>query len=74
MSMKYVGKVFATAHNTLKNIRSTIEMMQNDAKKHQEEINKILAFVEKVSSLETLDGCGQTMVFCRRTETSLKRH
>ena len=44
----------ATAHSTLKNISGTIEVIQKGAAKHQEEINKILAFVEKVSSLEHL--------------------
>lgn len=44
----------ATAHSTLKNIGGTIEVIQKGAAKHQEEINKILAFVEKVSSLEHL--------------------
>lgn len=44
----------ATAHSTLKNIGGTIEVIQRGAAKHQEEINKILAFVEKVSSLEHL--------------------
>lgn len=44
----------ATAHSTLKNIGGTIELIQKGAAKHQEEINKILAFVEKVSSLEHL--------------------
>lgn len=44
----------ATAHNSLKNIGSVIEVLQKDAVIHQEEINKILAFVEEVSSLEHL--------------------
>ena len=44
----------ATAHSTLKNISGTIEVIQKGAAKHQEEIDKILAFVEKVSSLEHL--------------------
>lgn len=44
----------ANAHSTLKNIGGTIEVIQEGAAKHQEEINKILAFVEKVSSLEHL--------------------
>lgn len=44
----------ATAHGSLKNIGSNIEVLQKGAAKHQEEINKILAFVEKVSSLEHL--------------------
>ena len=44
----------ATAHSTLINIGSTIEVIQKGAAKHQEEIDKILAFVEKVSSLEHL--------------------
>lgn len=47
-------KSLATAHSTLKNISGTIELIQKGAAKHQEEINKILAFVEKVSSLEHL--------------------
>lgn len=41
----------AAAHSTLKNISSTIEVIQKGAAKNQEEINKIIAFVEKVSSL-----------------------
>lgn len=44
----------AAAHSTLKNISSTIEVIQKVAAKNQEEINKIIAFVEKVSSLEHL--------------------
>lgn len=44
----------ATAHSSLINISSNIEVLQKSAAKHQEEINKILAFVEKVSSLEHL--------------------
>lgn len=44
----------ATAHSTLKNIGGTIEVIQKGAAKHQEEINKILAFIEKISSLEHL--------------------
>lgn len=44
----------ATAHSLLKNIGSTVEVLQKGASKHQEEINKILACVEKVSSLEHL--------------------
>lgn len=44
----------AAAHSSLKNIGSTIEVLQKGAAKHQEEINKILAFAEKVSSLEHL--------------------
>lgn len=44
----------ATAHSALKNIGSTVEVIQKGAAKHQEEINKIIAFVEKVSSLEHL--------------------
>lgn len=44
----------ATAHSSLKNIGSTIEVLQKGSSKHQEEINKILAYVEEVSSLEHL--------------------
>lgn len=44
----------ATVHSLLKNIGSTVEVLQKGASKHQEEINKILACVEKVSSLEHL--------------------
>lgn len=44
----------AAAHSTLKNISSTIEVIQKGAAKNQEEINKIIAFVEKVSSVEHL--------------------
>lgn len=44
----------ATAHNSLKSIGSNIEVLQRGASNHQEEINKILAFVEPVSSLEHL--------------------
>ena len=44
----------AAAHSTLKNISSTIEVIQKGAAKNQEEINKIIAFVEKVSSIEHL--------------------
>lgn len=62
----------ATAHNTLKNIGSTIEMMQNDAKKHQEEINKILAFVEKVSSLEHLMDVDKLWSFVEEQKLHLK--
>lgn len=47
-------KSLATAHSTLKNISGTIEVIQKGAAKHQEEIDKILAFVKKVSSLEHL--------------------
>jgi predicted nucleic acid-binding Zn-ribbon protein len=43
-----------TAHEALKNIGSDIEALKKGAAKHQEEINKLLAFVEKVSSLEHL--------------------
>lgn len=44
----------ATAHSILKNISSVIEVIRKGAAKHQEEINKILAFIEKVYSLEHL--------------------
>ena len=44
----------AAAHSNLKNISSTIEVIQKGAAKNQEEINKIIAFVEKVSSIEHL--------------------
>lgn len=47
-------KSLATAHSTLKNISGTIELIQKGAAKHQEEIDKILAFVKKVSSIEHL--------------------
>lgn len=43
-----------TAHEALKNIGSDIEALKKGAAKHQEEINKLLAFVEKVFSLEHL--------------------
>ena len=43
-----------TAHEALKNIGSDIEALKKGAAKHQEEINKLLAFVEKLSSLEHL--------------------
>lgn len=47
-------KSLTTAHSSLKNIDRTIEVLQKDATKHQEDINKLLAFVEKVSALEHL--------------------
>lgn len=43
-----------TAHEALKNIGSDIAALQKGASKHKEDINKLLAFVEKVSSLEHL--------------------
>ena len=43
-----------TAHEALKNIGSDIEALKKGVAKHQEEINKLLAFVEKLSSLEHL--------------------
>lgn len=43
-----------TAHEALKNIGSDIAALKKGAAKHQEEINKLIAFVEKVSSLEHL--------------------
>lgn len=42
------------AHEALKNIGSDIEALKKGAAKHQEEINKLLALVEKLSSLEHL--------------------
>lgn len=47
-------ELLTTARGALKNIGKNIEVIQKDVAKHQEEINKILAFVEKVSSLEHL--------------------
>lgn len=44
----------ATAHSSLKNIGSSIKVLQTDAAKHQEDINKLLSFVDRVSSLEHL--------------------
>lgn len=49
-----IWESLATAHNSLKSIGSNIEVLQRGAFNHQEEINKILAFVEPVSSLEHL--------------------
>lgn len=43
-----------TAHEALKNIGSDIEALKKGAAKHQEEINKLLTLVEKLSSLEHL--------------------
>lgn len=43
-----------TAHEALKNIGIDIEALKKCAAKHQEEINKLFVFVEKVSSLEHL--------------------
>lgn len=42
------------AHGALKNIGKNIEVIQKDIDKHQEEINKVLGLVEKVSSIEHL--------------------
>lgn len=44
----------STAHESIKNISGDIEGIQKVASKHQEEINKLLAFTEKVSSLKHL--------------------
>lgn len=46
--------------------------MQNDAKKHQEEINKVLAFVEKVSSLEHLMDVDKLWSFVEEQKLHLK--
>ena len=43
-----------TAHDSLKNISSDIEGIQKVAAKHQEEIDKLLVFIEKVSTLKHL--------------------
>lgn len=42
------------AHDSIKNISVDIEGIQNVAFKHQEEINKLLAFTEKIVSLKHL--------------------
>jgi len=44
----------STAHDSIKNISGDIEGIQKIASKHQEEINKSLAFTEKFSSLKHL--------------------
>lgn len=44
----------SVAHDSIKNISSDIEGIQKTASKHQEEINLLVAFIEKVSSLEHL--------------------
>lgn len=62
----------ATAHSTLKNIGSTIEVIQKGAAKHQEEINKILVFVEKVSSLEHLMDVDKLWSLVEEQELHLK--
>lgn len=49
-----IWESLTTAHKALKNIGSDIELLQKGVSKHQEEINKFLAFVKKVSSLEHL--------------------
>ena len=41
-------------HGSLKNIGENIEVLQKNVAKHQEEINKIFALIEKVSSIEHL--------------------
>ena len=43
-----------TAHDSLKNISSDIEVIQKSAAKHQKEIDDLLLFIEKVSSLKHL--------------------
>lgn len=44
----------STAHDFIKNISNDIEGIQKAASKHQAEINKLLDFTEKVSSLKHL--------------------
>ena len=43
-----------TAHDSIKNISGDIEKLQKAASEHQEEINKLLDFIEKVVSLKHL--------------------
>lgn len=62
----------AAAHSSLKNISSTIEVLQKGATKHQEEINKILAFVEKVSSLEHLTDVDKLWSYVEEQKLHLK--
>lgn len=49
-----IWESLVTAHSALKNIGITIEVIQKGVSKHQEEINKILAFAEQTSSLQHL--------------------
>lgn len=49
-----------TVHEALKNIGSDIEALKKGAAKHQAEINKLLVFVEKISSLEHLEDVDST--------------
>lgn len=44
----------AIAHNSIKNISSDIKGIQETASKHQKEIDKLVAFIEKVSFLKHL--------------------
>ena len=61
-----------TAHEALKNIGKNIEVIQKDVSKHQEEINKILAFVERVSSLEHLMDLDKLWSYAEEQKLHLK--
>lgn len=47
-------EMLSAAHDSLKNISSDIEVIQKVAAKHQEEIDKLLVFIEKASTLKHL--------------------
>lgn len=47
-------EMLSAAHDSLKNISSDIEVIQKVAAKHQEEIDKLLLFIEKASALKHL--------------------
>lgn len=62
----------SVAHNSIKNINNDIESIQKMASKHQEEINKFVAFIEKVSSLKHLMDVDRIWTCAEEQELHLK--
>lgn len=61
-----------TAHDSIKKISGDIEEIQKVASKHQEEIKKLLAFTEKISSLKHLMDIDNIWTYTEKQKFHLK--